>query len=125
MLEEIEQDIEQFKKMIDSKNKQMVDLKNILKSGKKSYQEVTKENKELKQYLTNIKQQQYQQQQQQIYQQHKIYSRLKKYQKVAYEEPSDSETKQKQQETPTFEEIEEQDNSLQQQQQQQQSRKEN
>lgn len=125
MLEEIEQDIEQFKKMIDSKNKQMVDLKNILKSGKKSYQEVTKENKELKQYLTNIKQQQYQQQQQQIYQQHKIYSRLKKYQKVAYEEPSDSETKQKQQETPTFEEIEEQDNSLEQQQQQQQSRKEN
>ena len=114
MLEEIEQDIEQFKKMIDSKNKQMVDLKNILKSGKKSYQEVTKENKELKQYLTNIKQQQYQQQQQQIYQQHKIYSRLKKYQKVAYEEPSDSETKQKQQETPTFEEIEEQDNSLEQ-----------
>ena len=114
MLEEIEQDIEQFKKMIDSKNKQMVDLKNILKSGKKSYQEVTKENKELKPHKTNIKQQQYQQQQQQIYQQHKIYSRLKKYQKVAYEEPSDSETKQKQQETPTFEEIEEQDNSLEQ-----------
>ena len=29
MLEEIEQDVEQFKKIIDLKNKQLVDLKNI------------------------------------------------------------------------------------------------
>ena len=56
MLEEIEQDIEQLKKIIDSKNKQLVDLKNILKSAKSSYQELTKENKQLKQYVTNIKQ---------------------------------------------------------------------
>ena len=40
----------------------LVDLKNILKSGKSSYQEFTKENKQLKQYTTNAKQQQYQQQ---------------------------------------------------------------
>ena len=33
MLEEIEQDIEKFKKIKDSKNKQLVDLKNILKSA--------------------------------------------------------------------------------------------
>ena len=44
MLEEIEQDIEQFKKIIDSKNKQLVDLKNIPKSAKSSYQELTEEN---------------------------------------------------------------------------------
>ena len=56
MLEEIEQDIEQFKKIIDSKNKQLVDRKNILKPAKSSYQELTKEKKQLKQYLTNIKQ---------------------------------------------------------------------
>ena len=74
MLEEIEQDIEQFKKIIDSKNKQLVDRKNILKPAKSSYQELTKEKKQLKQYLTNIKQQQYQQQQ---YQQQKIYTRPK------------------------------------------------
>ena len=55
MLEEIEQDIEQLKKIIDSKNKQLVDLKNILKLAKRSYQELTKENKQLKQYVTNIK----------------------------------------------------------------------
>ena len=33
----------------------LVDLKNILKSGKSSYQEFTKENKQLKQYTTNAK----------------------------------------------------------------------
>ena len=48
MLEEIEQDIEQFEKIIDSKNKQLFDLKTILKSAKSSYQELTKENKQLK-----------------------------------------------------------------------------
>ena len=48
MLEEIEQVIEQFEKIIDSKNKQLFDLKTILKSAKSSYQELTKENKQLK-----------------------------------------------------------------------------
>ena len=71
----------------------MVDLKNILKSAKSSYQELTKENKQLKQYITNIKQQQYQQQQ---YQQQKIYTRPKKYKKVVYEEQTDNETEQEQ-----------------------------
>ena len=41
--------------------------------------------------------------------------RLKIYQKVVSEEPTDSERQQEQQETSTFEEIEEQDNSLEQQ----------
>ena len=103
MLEEIGQDIEQFKKIVVSKNKQLVDLKNILKSAKSSYQELTKENKQLKQYIAKIKQQQYQQQ--------KIYTRPKKYKKVVYKEQTDSETEQEQQETSTFEEREEQDNS--------------
>ena len=79
MLEEIKQDIEQYKNRIETKNKQLFDLKNILKEIKTSYQEVTKENKQLKQYITNIKQRKYQQQQQQIY------SRSKKYRKVVYD----------------------------------------
>ena len=78
MLEEIKQDIEQYKNRIETKNKQLFDLKNILKEAKTSYQEITKENKQLKQYITNIKQRKYQQQQQ-------IYSRSKKYRKVVYE----------------------------------------
>ena len=74
----------------------MFDLKNILKAAKNSYQEVTKENKQLKQYITNIEQQKYQQQQQ------RKYSRLKEYTKVVYEEETDSEIEQDQQETPNF-----------------------
>ena len=50
--------------MNKSKINYLVDLKNILKSGKSSNQEFTKENKQLKQYTTNAKQQQYQRQQQ-------------------------------------------------------------
>ena len=74
----------------------MFNLKNILKAAKNSYQEVTKENKQLKQYITNIEQQKYQQQQQ------RKYSRLKEYTKVVYEEETDSEIEQDQQETPNF-----------------------
>ena len=55
MLEVIEQGIEQYKKLIETKNKQTFDLKNILKAAKNSYQEVTKGNKQLKQYIKNIK----------------------------------------------------------------------
>ena len=44
MLEEIEQDIEKYKKIIQTKDKQLIDLKNILKRAKNSYQQVTKQN---------------------------------------------------------------------------------
>ena len=65
LLEEIEKDIENFKIIISEKDKEPYDLKNILKAAKNGYQQVTKENKQLKQYITTIKQQQQQQQQQQ------------------------------------------------------------
>ena len=50
MLEDIEQDIEEYKKIIEIKNKQLADIKKILQRAKNSYQELTKENKQLKQY---------------------------------------------------------------------------
>ena len=65
LLEEIEKDIENFKIIISEKDKEPYDLKNILKAAKNGYQQVTKENKQLKQYITTIKQQQQQQQQEQ------------------------------------------------------------
>ena len=65
MLEEIQKDIENFKIIISEKDKQLYDLKNILKSAKNSYQQVTKENKQLEQYIKTIKQQEQQRQQQQ------------------------------------------------------------
>ena len=40
MLEEIEIDIENFKKLISEKDKQLYDLKNVLKAAKNRYQEV-------------------------------------------------------------------------------------
>ena len=103
VLEEIEQDIKGLKKIISEKNKQLHDFKKILKAAKNSYQEATKENKQLKQYITTIEQQQQQQQYKQQQQKQQAYfSKLKKYKKVVYEEVSDSDAEENQQETPIF-----------------------
>ena len=87
MLEKIQKDIGNFKIIMSEKDEQLHDLKIILKAVTISYQQVRKENIQLKQYITTIKhqQQQCQQQQQQVY-----FSRPKKYKIVIYEEASDS-----------------------------------
>ena len=108
LLEDIEQDIEEYKKIIGTKNKQLTDIKKILKGAKTSYQELTKENKQLEQYIANIKYHHQQQQQQQQY------FRPKKYKKGVYGEETDSETEQDQEETPELEEIEQQNQQQQQ-----------
>ena len=45
LLEDIEQDIEEYKKIIETKNKQLASIKKILQGAKNSYQNLTKENK--------------------------------------------------------------------------------
>ena len=88
MLEKIEKDIGNFKIIMPEKDRQLYDLKIILKDVTISYQQVRKENIQLKQYITTKKQQQpqqCQQQQQQVY-----FSRPKKYKIVMYEEASDN-----------------------------------
>ena len=88
MLEKIEKDIGNFKIIMSEKDRQLYDLKIILKDVTISYQQVRKENIQLKQYITTKKQQQpqqCQQQQQQVY-----FSRPKKYKIVMYEEASDN-----------------------------------
>ena len=87
MLEKIQKDIGNFKIIMSEKDEQLYDLKIILKAVTITYQQVRKENIQLKQYITTIKhqQQQCQQQQQQVY-----FSRPKKYKIVIYEEASDS-----------------------------------
>ena len=64
--EDVEKNLEEYKKALELKDKQLSDIKKILISAKKSYDVVISENKELKRYIENIKQmyQQYQQQQQ-------------------------------------------------------------
>ena len=71
----------------------------ILKGAKASYDSLLKENKQLKEYIVNIKQrfkqyQQQQQQQQEFLQDRKYFQRPqpKRYKKVVYEEETDSES---------------------------------
>ena len=69
MLEEEEKNLEEYKKALELKDKQLSDIKNILQGDKKSCDSLVTEKKELKNYIANIKQryQQYQQQQQNQY----------------------------------------------------------
>ena len=82
---------------IKKRLKKLSDIKKILTTAKKSYYKVVSENKELKNYIENIKQgyNQYQQQQQAQYIQRErnyyIEKQPKKYKKVIYEEEHDSE----------------------------------
>ena len=66
MLEHVEKNLEEYKKVLDLKEKQLSDAKKILVSAKNSYDKTVAGNKELKAYIQNIKQhfQEYQQQQQ-------------------------------------------------------------
>ena len=97
LLKDVEKNLEEYKKAIESRDKQLSDIKKILQGAKKSYDSVIKENTELKQYIENIKQryQQYQKQQQQEYfDREREYFRQKqpkKHKRVVYEEESDSE----------------------------------
>ena len=66
MLEHVEKNLEEYKKVLDLKEKQLSDAKKVLVSAKNSYDKTVAGNKELKAYIQNIKQhfQEYQQQQQ-------------------------------------------------------------
>ena len=61
-----------MKKVSRNKGKQIAEVKKILQGAKNSYEALTKENKQLKEYIVNVKQeykQQQQQQQQQYFEQ--------------------------------------------------------
>ena len=96
LLEDVE-NLEEYKKALDLKEKQLSDAKKILLSAKKNYGKTVAENKEMKVYIQNIKQKfsKYQQQQQaQFLEREKEYynkKQPKKYKKVIYEEELDSE----------------------------------
>ena len=69
LLEDVEKNLDEYKKALEIKDKQLSGIKKILITAKKSYDKVVSENKELRNYIENIKQQcnQYQQQQQAQY----------------------------------------------------------
>ena len=67
LLEDIEKNLEEYKKAVALRDNQLPETKKILKGAKNSYDLLGKENKQLKEYIFNIKQKfkRYQQQQQQ------------------------------------------------------------
>ena len=89
LLENIEKHLEEHRKIVETKDKQLVEIKKILQGAKNSYQSLAKENKQVKQYIIKIRQQQ--QQQPQKEQEQQRYFRPKKYKKVVYEEATVSE----------------------------------
>ena len=92
----MERNLEEYKKAIETRDKQLADAKKILKNAKTTYDSIVRENKQLKEYNANIKQRlnQYQQQQekQNLLRQKEFFQRpLKKYKKVVYKEETESE----------------------------------
>ena len=67
LLEDIEKNLEEYKKVVELRENQLAEGKKVLKSAKNIYYLLVKENKQLKEYILNIKHKfkQYQQQQQQ------------------------------------------------------------
>ena len=55
-LEDVEKNLDKYKKDLKLKEKQLFDVKKILITAKQSYNKVVAENKELKSYIENIKQ---------------------------------------------------------------------
>ena len=52
----MERNLEEYKKAIETRDKQLADAKKILKNAKTSYDSIVRENKQLKEYIANIKQ---------------------------------------------------------------------
>ena len=94
LLEDVTRNLE-YKKAIEIRDKQLADTKKILKNAKTSYHSMVKENKQLKEYIVNIKQILYHYQQrleEQNLLREKYFQRpQKKYEKVVYQEETDSE----------------------------------
>ena len=99
LLKEVEENLDEYKKALELKDKQLSDVKRILQNAKISYNSVIRENQELKKFIENIKirYQQYQQEQQQKYldREREYFSKERErqpkwYKKVVYKEQPDS-----------------------------------
>ena len=75
MLEDVERNLEEYKKAIKIRDRQLADAKKILKNAKISYDSIIKENKQSKEYIANIKRRfnQYQQEEEQNLLWEKVY----------------------------------------------------
>ena len=57
MLGDLEKNLEQYKKSLENKEKQLAEAKRILLSAKKSFNKLNQENRDLKDYIAQIKNQ--------------------------------------------------------------------
>ena len=75
LLEDVERNLEEYKKAIKIRDRQLADAKKILKNAKISYDSIIKENKQSKEYIANIKRRfnQYQQEEEQNLLWEKVY----------------------------------------------------
>ena len=55
LLEEVEKNLDEYKKALELRDKQLSDAKKVLLSAKKSYDKTVAENKELRAYVDTIK----------------------------------------------------------------------
>ena len=92
LLGDLEKNLEGYKFALDAKENQLSDAKKILISTKKSYDNVVKENTDLKAYIQKLKQH-FQQQQLQFLKEQKNYYQEppKNIKKVIYQEEVESE----------------------------------
>ena len=65
LLEDVEKNVEEYRKAIDIKDKQLPEAKKLLQTAIKSYDSLVNKNKKLKEFMENIKQQQQKKRQQQ------------------------------------------------------------
>ena len=102
LLGDLEKNLEEYKFALETKEKQLLDARKILLSAKQSYDNVVKENTDLKAYIEKLKQH-FQQEQVQFLKEQKNYYQEspKKYKKVIYQEEIESK--------PEFEEEEQEE----------------
>ena len=105
LLGDLEKNLEQYKESLENKEKQLAQAKKILVAAKQSFDKLAEENRDLKAYIEQIKnqfQQQNQRQQLEFLKQQKSFynnTKPKKYEKVILEEESENESE------PEFEEV--------------------
>ena len=93
LLGDLEKNLEHYRESLENKEKQLVEAKRILIAAKQGFDKVSKENRDLKAYIEQLKSQfnqQNQRQQLEFLKQQK--SRPKKYKKVVLEEESENES---------------------------------
>ena len=93
LLGALEKNLEEYKFALETKEKQLSDARRILLSAKQSYNNVVKENTDLKAYIEKLKQHFQQEQVQFLKEQKNHYQESpKKYKKVIYQEETESES---------------------------------